>query len=99
MVLYLFATCMLVTCTAPIIEQRVSFPLAGMSDPPRCITHLCEKSALTTVVWAVGALTLYLPSDRCILLLLILPFVALTVVSSAVLARSGPGPAPFLATE
>lgn len=32
--LYLFATVILVTCTVPMIEQRVSFPLAGISDPP-----------------------------------------------------------------
>lgn len=91
--LYTFATLILVTPPLPITPQMVSFPLAGIRPPPLCMTHRWANSALTTVVWAVGAFTLVLPRSVPSLVLLSLPLVPLTVVNRSSLARSGPGPA------
>ncbi len=71
--LYAFASLVLVITTLPIDLQRQSFPLAGWTSPLECLTQLCPKRAATTVVWAVGALTLELPTVLCVRLLAILP--------------------------
>ncbi len=75
---------------------RVPFPLAGIRAPApplfSCLINFPRISPLTTLVWAVGALTF-----PCLILLgTLLVLVDLTSRRSALLANSPGGAAPFL---